>query len=84
MHNNDQEDVSPYVSRNGKEYFCMKVALYARVSTQRQEKQGTIASQIAALCKYAHENNYLIADQYVCKDGPVFSLAQLRKMPPEY
>lgn len=25
-----------------------------------------------------------IGDKYVCKDGPVFSLAQLRKMPPEY
>ena len=25
-----------------------------------------------------------IGDQYVCKDGPVFSLAQLKQMPPEY
>jgi NAD(P)H-flavin reductase len=25
-----------------------------------------------------------IGDQYVCKDGPVFSLAQLKDMPPEY
>ena len=25
-----------------------------------------------------------IGDQYVCKDGPVFSLARLRQMPPEY
>ena len=25
-----------------------------------------------------------IGDQYVCKDGPVFSLAQLRELPPEY
>jgi NAD(P)H-flavin reductase len=25
-----------------------------------------------------------IGDQYVCKDGPVFSLAQLKKLPPEY
>ncbi|MBW1667637.1 MAG: FAD/NAD(P)-binding protein [Deltaproteobacteria bacterium] len=25
-----------------------------------------------------------IGDKYVCKDGPVFSLAQLRDMPPEY
>ncbi len=25
-----------------------------------------------------------IGDQYVCKDGPVFSLAQLKEMPPEY
>jgi sulfhydrogenase subunit gamma (sulfur reductase) len=25
-----------------------------------------------------------IGDKYVCKDGPVFSLAQLKNMPPEY
>ncbi|MBN2062587.1 MAG: FAD/NAD(P)-binding protein [Deltaproteobacteria bacterium] len=25
-----------------------------------------------------------IGDKYVCKDGPVFSLAQLKRMPPEY
>jgi sulfhydrogenase subunit gamma (sulfur reductase) len=25
-----------------------------------------------------------IGDQYVCKDGPVFSLAQLKQLPPEY
>jgi sulfhydrogenase subunit gamma (sulfur reductase) len=25
-----------------------------------------------------------IGDKYVCKDGPVFSLAQLRQLPPEY
>ena len=46
----------------------MRVALYARVSTQRQERQGTIDSQIAALRKYAHENHYNIAQEYVCKD----------------
>ena len=46
----------------------MKVALYARVSTQRQEKRGTIQSQISALRKYAKENNYTIAEDYVCTD----------------
>jgi sulfhydrogenase subunit gamma (sulfur reductase) len=25
-----------------------------------------------------------IGDKYVCKDGPVFSLAQLKELPPEY
>jgi len=25
-----------------------------------------------------------IGDKFVCKDGPVFSLAQLKQMPPEY
>lgn len=46
----------------------MKVALYARVSTQRQEKQGTISSQIAALRRYAQEHHYTVAEEYVCKD----------------
>jgi len=46
----------------------MKVALYARVSTQRQEKQGTISSQVAALRRYAQEHHYTVAEEYVCKD----------------
>jgi site-specific DNA recombinase len=46
----------------------MKVALYARVSTQRQEKQGTIASQVAALRRYAQEHHHIVAEEYVCKD----------------
>ena len=46
----------------------MKVALYARVSTKRQEKKGTIASQIEALRNYAREHKYVIAKDYVCKD----------------
>jgi len=46
----------------------MKVALYARVSTQRQEKQGTISSQVAALRTYAQEHHYPVAEEYVCKD----------------
>jgi len=46
----------------------MKVALYARVSTRRQEKQGTISSQVAALRRYAQENHYTVAEEYVCQD----------------
>ncbi len=46
----------------------MKVALYARVSTKRQEKEGTIASQIDVLNQYALENNFEIAPEYICKD----------------
>ena len=46
----------------------MRAALYARVSTKRQEKEGTIASQIDALKKYALANNYEIADGFICKD----------------
>ena len=31
----------------------MQVALYARVSTERQEQQGTVASQLDALTRWA-------------------------------
>ncbi len=48
----------------------MKVALYARVSTQGQEKRGTIASQIEALRTYAKENHYEVDEDYVyCDNG---------------
>src|SRR3990172_12534269 len=46
----------------------MKVALYARVSSQRQEKRGTIASQLEALRKHAEEHEYEIMEDYVCCD----------------
>ena len=46
----------------------MIVALYARVSTKRQETQGTISSQVAALRRYAQEHHYTVAEEYVCKD----------------
>ncbi len=46
----------------------MKVALYARVSTQRQEKKGTIASQLEALHTYAQQQKYEVAEDYVCCD----------------
>jgi site-specific DNA recombinase len=47
----------------------MKVALYARVSTQKQEKRGTIQSQVSALRKYAAKNDHSIAEEYVCVDN---------------
>ena len=46
----------------------MNVALYARVSTQRQEKRGTIASQLEALRSHAKEHEYEIMEDYVCCD----------------
>ena len=35
-------------------------ALYARVSTQRQEEEATIASQVAALEEYANSQGYAL------------------------
>ena len=36
----------------------MQVALYARVSSERQEQQGTIASQLDALTRWAREQHH--------------------------
>ena len=46
----------------------MRVALYARVSTERQEQQGTIASQLDALTRWAREQHHDVVDAYVCVD----------------
>ena len=40
----------------------MQVALYARVSTERQEQQGTIASQLDALTRWAREQHHDVVD----------------------
>ncbi|HKZ79608.1 MAG TPA: recombinase family protein [Pyrinomonadaceae bacterium] len=58
----------------------MKVALYARVSSQRQEKRGTIASQVEALRHYAREHHYSIADS-VCRVKAAFPLLWLSTNP---
>jgi len=46
----------------------MRVALYARVSTERQEQQGTIASQLDAVRGFARDHQHDIVDDYVCVD----------------
>ena len=46
----------------------MRVALYARVSTERQEQQGTMASQLDALRRFAHEHEHEVVEAYVCVD----------------
>ncbi|MCL5960157.1 MAG: recombinase family protein [Chloroflexi bacterium] len=46
----------------------MKVALYARVSTVRQEQDETIASQLTSLEAYAAEHGYQIDDAHVYLD----------------
>lgn len=43
-----------------------RVALYCRVSTERQKKEGdSIPAQITALRKYAADHNYIIAGEYI-------------------
>ncbi len=43
----------------------MKVALYARVSSPGQEKQGTIASQVEALRRHARKEGLAIVEEFV-------------------
>jgi len=43
----------------------MRVAIYARVSTERQAQEGTIESQIVALQEYATANQYEIVEQCI-------------------
>lgn len=44
----------------------IRVALYIRVSTDRQAKEGdSLEAQEDALVKYAKENNYIIVDKYI-------------------
>ncbi len=47
----------------------MKIAIYARVSTQSQAKEGTIDSQLEALCEYAQAHELKITHE--CIDNGV-------------
>ena len=48
-----------------------KVALYARVSTMRQEQDATIESQVAELESYAQEQGYEIDEELIFLDQAV-------------
>ena len=43
----------------------MKIAIYARVSSEKQAKEGTIESQLEALREYANSHNLTIAHEYI-------------------
>ncbi|MGA2264379.1 MAG: recombinase family protein, partial [Acidobacteriota bacterium] len=49
----------------------MKVARYGRVSSHRQEKQGTIESQVEALRRHAGQEGFAIVEEFVCLDDGV-------------
>jgi hypothetical protein len=58
-------------------------AIYARVSSDRQKENQTIASQTAALLEYAQANGYAVPPEWVFEDegysgavwrGPVWKL----------
>src|SRR5918994_1033025 len=46
----------------------MRAALYARVSTERQERFQTIDSQLAALRAWAVDHDHALADEHVFRD----------------
>src|SRR5918911_3434165 len=46
----------------------MRAAIYARVSTERQERQQTIDSQLAALRAWASAQGHSLAEQHVFRD----------------
>ena len=41
------------------------IAVYARVSTARQEEEGTIETQLLAVREFAKKNNYNIVKEYI-------------------
>ena len=43
-------------------------AIYARVSSDRQKEEGTIASQKAALLEYAQANGFVVPPQWIFED----------------
>ena len=44
---------------------ALLIAVYARVSTARQEEEGTIETQLSAVREFAAKNNYAIVKSYV-------------------
>src|SRR3954451_14755551 len=46
----------------------MRAAIYARVSTERQERQQTIESQLAALRAWAEAEGHEMNDSHVFRD----------------
>ena len=46
----------------------MRAAIYARVSTERQERQQTIDSQLAALRAWAEASGHELNDHHVFRD----------------
>ena len=58
------------------------MALYARVSSDRQDVDLSVAAQLRALRDYAEKNGYLVAREYVdeAESGRIADRPQFRKM----
>ena len=57
-------------------------ALYARVSSDRQDVDLSVSAQLRALRDYAERNGYLVAREYVdeAESGRIADRPQFRKM----
>ena len=49
----------------------MRAALYARVSTERQDREQTIASQISALTAWAQPQGHELRAEHIYTDSAV-------------
>ena len=60
----------------------MPVALYARVSSDRQDVDLSVAAQLRALRDYAEKNGYLVAREYVdeAESGRIADRPQFQRM----
>ena len=58
------------------------VALYARVSSDRQDVDNSVAAQLRALRNYAEKNGYMVVGEYVdeAESGRVADRPEFRKM----
>ena len=57
-------------------------ALYARVSSERQDVDLSVAAQLRALRDYADKNGYIVAREYVdeAESGRIADRPQFRRM----
>ena len=57
-------------------------ALYARVSSERQDVDLSVAAQLRALRDYAHKNGYLVVREFVdeAESGRIADRPQFRRM----
>ena len=53
-------------------------AIYARVSSEQQKEENTIASQTAALVEFAREQEYSVPDEWVIEDEGFSGASLLR------
>ena len=63
-------------------YDHTPAALYARVSSDRQDVDLSVAAQLRALRDYAEKNGYLVAREFIdeAESGRIADRPQFRKM----